>query len=324
MGGITNGNIPESDMVEIGRGYDRYGLWKHLLPAGTLRRWRYLVALALRKYGVVLYITAGWNAYRPLWVQRLYRTALGIWAAIPGTSSHGGLYNGRLCMAVDVANWRDLAPGDESLAWARFKALCRLAGFTVDFVTPQELWHIGDQNDIWAAPASLEVTPLPIEDNDDPEEVIMRARSKQSGAWYVFGSLGVIKIPRGAAGSANYKRAVAVNKASGGDSFPVLESIEIQDLIQTWGAMRVEFFTAMGNTAAVRKIQADVDEVLRLERAATPATKADVQRAVTDLGNELKVTLSQLALDGLGTGVARDELAALFEDAAAGLRTPVT
>lgn len=150
-----NGEIPEYLLEELGSGWDQDGLWKHLATPGTAVRWRWMVAAALQKYGVHLRITPGWNVFRPLRMQFIYRERLGIMAAVPRTSSHGGEFNGRDCMAIDVQNWADLAPGNVDLAWARFVALCRLAGFTTDFVTPRERWHIGDF-DPWNVPAWME------------------------------------------------------------------------------------------------------------------------------------------------------------------------
>ncbi|GGM42130.1 M15 family metallopeptidase domain-containing protein [Microbacterium saperdae] len=153
MGGFTNGRFPLSMLVHLGG--------KIYLPAGTAARWRWMVAQALAKYGVLLYVTPGWNGYRPYDIQVEYRQELGNWAAVPGYSSHGLIYRGKTVAAVDVANWADLAPGNTALAWSRFKALCRLAEFTVDFVTPQELWHIGDFNDVWTVPGFASLTPAP-------------------------------------------------------------------------------------------------------------------------------------------------------------------
>lgn len=130
-----NGAAPLADLVNLGPQF--------YLPHGTAARWRELQRLAWEKYGVWLVPSAGWNGYRPLDIQYEYRKELGIWAAVPGYSSHGLTFNGRDCAAIDVNNWRSLA-SSESLAWSRFVALCRIVGFTVDFVSPQELWHIGD------------------------------------------------------------------------------------------------------------------------------------------------------------------------------------
>lgn len=189
MGGYTNGRFPLSMLVHLGG--------KVYLPAGTAARWRWLVAQALVKYGVELYITPGWNGYRPFDVQVQYRKDLGIWAATPGYSSHGLIYRGQLVAAIDVANWRDLAPGNEALAWTRFKALCRLAGFTVDFVSPQELWHIGDFNDVWTPPgfAAGNITaPKPgataiLEELTDMDKaLIVQVTTKTGITWALVGA----------------------------------------------------------------------------------------------------------------------------------------
>ena len=131
-----NGQAPLSDLVYLGPEF--------YLPHGTAARWRELQRLAWEKYGVWLVVTPGWNGYRPLDVQFEYRKDLGIMAAVPGTSSHGLTFRGRDMAAIDVNNWRSLA-ASESLAWARFVALCKIVGFIVDFVTPREPWHIGDE-----------------------------------------------------------------------------------------------------------------------------------------------------------------------------------
>ncbi|WP_337004124.1 MULTISPECIES: hypothetical protein [unclassified Microbacterium] len=140
----ANGRIPLDRLVHLGG--------EHYLPPGTAARWQWLQRAAWEKYGVWLVITVGWNAYRPFDIQVIYRRDLGVWAAVPDFSTHGGKVNGREVFAIDVNNWA-------ALGWARFSALCRLAGFTVNFVTPEELWHIGDYNDAWAIPAGADTTP---------------------------------------------------------------------------------------------------------------------------------------------------------------------
>lgn len=148
----ANGEAPLTSLVHVAN-----NIW---LPAGTLARWNWAVEQGAAKYGARLRITGQnssawntWNGYRPKSAQQLYKNAYGNLAASVGKSSHGLTYGGRQCAALDVDNWRDLAPGNESLAWARFVALMRLAGLTTDFVTPREQWHVGDFNDIWTIPA---------------------------------------------------------------------------------------------------------------------------------------------------------------------------
>lgn len=144
MGGFANGRIPLSQLVHLGG--------EHYLPPGTAARWKWLQRVAYEKYGVWLNITVGWNAYRPFDVQVTYKRQYGNMAATPGLSSHGGTFGGRVVFAIDVNNWA-------ALGWDRFVAVCRLAGFTVDFVSPREQWHIGDFNDGWVAPAGASTTP---------------------------------------------------------------------------------------------------------------------------------------------------------------------
>lgn len=162
-----NGEAPLHEMVKLGD--------KHYLPHGTAARWREMQRLAWEKYGVWLEITPGWNGYRPLHIQYEYRAELGVWAAVPGYSSHGLTFNGQDMAAIDVNNWRSLAPGNSSLAWARFVALCRIVGFITNFVSPEELWHIGDPNPFSIpAFADISINPRPVSE----EEQIMGVKDE--------------------------------------------------------------------------------------------------------------------------------------------------
>lgn len=261
-------------MVVLGTGSDRYGTWKHLLPPGTAARWLWMVARALLLYGVTLRITPGWNAYRPLWVQKLYRAALGIMAAVPGWSSHGGWFNGRESMAIDVQNWKDLAPGNERLAWSRFVALCKEAGFTVDFVKPTELWHIGDlSGDVWTVPAGFDVKPLPkptpkpkseLSEEDDMACV----QSTHTKDWLVIDTVGIApitRIPYGKPGSANQKRAAAYSKARG-KRFVKMASADCLSLIADNGDRRVRFFRAQGLDKAIASVTTEIAELIAGEK----------------------------------------------------------
>lgn len=185
---FANGRIPESRLVALGRGRDRDGVWKHLAPPGTAARWNFLTATARAKYGVALRITPGWNLFRPFDVQVRYRDRLGIMAAVPGFSSHGGVFNGRDCMAIDVQNWGDLAPGNSAAAWTRFVALCRVSGFRVDFVKPRETWHVGDF-DPWRVPAAaakFRINPVTVLEQEADMAVIVVQRANSQLAKGVF------------------------------------------------------------------------------------------------------------------------------------------
>lgn len=171
---FANGKIPLDQLQHLGG--------DHYLPAGTAARWLWMVAAGQVKYGVTLRITPGPNAYRWFDAQvDAKRAACGRGrcqdAADPGSSSHGGVYKGRPAMAIDVTNWRDLAPGDEKLAWARFAALCRLAGFTT-LLFSWEPWHIVDFNDPWTVPENMR-----------PAGIVARHRQREDTSMYV-GSIG--------------------------------------------------------------------------------------------------------------------------------------
>lgn len=140
-----NGEVPLSKLIHVSG-----NIW---LPPGTLARVNWAIEQAHAKYGVRLRITGQnsshwntWNGYRPLSAQILYRNAYGVMAAVPRTSSHGGTYRGQEVFAADFDNWAELG-------WARFSAIMRLAGLTVDFVTPTERWHVGDFNNVWFVPS---------------------------------------------------------------------------------------------------------------------------------------------------------------------------
>lgn len=181
-----NGKIPLDKLIHLGG--------EHYLPAGTAARWNWIVQSAKSKYGVTLRITPGPNAYRWYSAQEDAKKAACARgrcqdAATPGYSSHGGTYNGQESMAIDVDNWRDLAPGNYALAWSRFEALCRLAGFRV-LLFSWEPWHIVDFNNVWVVPGFASggtskptPTPTPLsEEEDEEDEMAMK------GAHYPVGN----------------------------------------------------------------------------------------------------------------------------------------
>lgn len=140
----ANGLVPFAVLVHI-----TANIW---LPPGTAARFAWAFDMAYQKYGIRLRFTpgrdglGGWNGFRPLSAQKLYRKHYGIMAAVPGFSTHGGNVNGREVFAADIDNWAELG-------WARFAAIMRLAGLAVDFVKPREQWHVGDFNNPWWIPA---------------------------------------------------------------------------------------------------------------------------------------------------------------------------
>jgi hypothetical protein len=150
-GGYGNGQIPLERLELIANGTNGDGYWEHRLAPGTAARWRALVADVLLNEGIRLYISPGWNGYRPLSFQVLAKRKYGRNAAAPGFSSHGGYFEGRESMAVDVANWGQLGA-------AKFFAYARKHGFTADYFNgkngrPLEQWHLIDF-DPWTVSAS--------------------------------------------------------------------------------------------------------------------------------------------------------------------------
>ena len=165
-----NGQIPGSALVLTDSGTNSDGYWEHLWAPGTLTRWRALVADVYENerdaFGrrITLVVTPGWNAYRPLQAQKDAKKKYGRNAAAPGFSSHGGLFNGRDSMAVDVFNW-------SLLGREKFYAYARKHGFTPN-VFDWEPWHLIDY-DPWVAPAGAGSTPFipPEEDTLSAEDV---------------------------------------------------------------------------------------------------------------------------------------------------------
>lgn len=142
----ANGRIPLSDLEFLGSGVNGDGYWEHRLSPGTAARWRALVEDVRQATGVTLRISDGWNGYRPYDAQVSAKRKYGGNAAAPGFSSHGGFFNGRESMAIDVANWGQLGKD-------RFYEFATAHGFTVNYFD-WEPWHIIDFAP-WAVPAGV-------------------------------------------------------------------------------------------------------------------------------------------------------------------------
>jgi hypothetical protein len=134
MGGYyANGKIPFTELVQVGP--------NHWLTPATAARWKAFQADVLANEGVLLQITPGYNAYRPLDQQvaeKQKACARGRCndAADPGLSSHGGMFRGTITMAIDVTNWGLIGK-------AKFYAYARKHGFEPGFFD-WEPWHLID------------------------------------------------------------------------------------------------------------------------------------------------------------------------------------
>lgn len=102
----ANGRCPLDRLIVIREGYNPTdGHWQHRLPRATLRRFRSLVARAERRTGRTLKITEGWATDRPYEAQVTAERLYGIYAATPGKSSHGMVFEGQQTAAIDAGNW---------------------------------------------------------------------------------------------------------------------------------------------------------------------------------------------------------------------------
>lgn len=153
MGGnatlYPNGEVPlDVVSVVLGTGYEDGRYWEHRLTPATAARWAEAQRYALEKFGRTILIRSGSCAYRPLDWQIYYRQdacAQGNCngASVPRYSSHGGNWNGRDCLAIDV--------DPNGLTWDQVWEACEHAGFSCGLITEAissiaggEPWHIID------------------------------------------------------------------------------------------------------------------------------------------------------------------------------------
>lgn len=153
-----NGYIPMARLVTFKKGSNETdGDWHHSLSPSTYRKHLQLVAKAYQRTGRILAISNGWSAYRPYFAQVLAREIWGFGAAVPGTSSHGGFWEGKQTLAMDYGNWAWVYEKYGSRARAEFYADCRSVGLTPGMIHPSrgnnypdEPWHVIDLAP-WAA-----------------------------------------------------------------------------------------------------------------------------------------------------------------------------
>lgn len=167
-----NGRVPDAALVTFATGWlPNEGTWKHQLPPATYRKHLALVALALRNTGRLLKPTEGWSCYRPLSVQEYAKRIHGIWAATPGTSSHGMFWEGRDCAAIDYGNWSYVYGGDRGAFYRDVRAVGLAPGLIAPARGyPDEPWHVVDLEPWAAVPASSGGAPTA---NHDTKEFPM-------------------------------------------------------------------------------------------------------------------------------------------------------
>lgn len=149
----------------------------------TIARWNALVADVKKHEGVTLTITSGPNAYRDYDQQVAMRRKHGLGAATPGTSSHGGFWEGRDTMAIDVNNWAVLGQ-------AKFYSYARKHGFSPGLISTSrgyarnEPWHIVDLHP-WTMPAGTSGNET--NQNQKDEEEMPRGFYYKKGKTYYVG-----------------------------------------------------------------------------------------------------------------------------------------
>lgn len=166
MPAFSNGYVPYSVVsVVLASGTDENGYWEFRCTPSFAARWAFAKQYALARFGRTIYIRTGWNVYRPIDSQKVARTnacAAGncAGAAYPGSSSHGGNWNGRDCLAVDV--------DPNGLSWDQVDEAMEAAGFSARMITEAmsgiaggERWHYIDFNAFGAVPSFESSTPFP-------------------------------------------------------------------------------------------------------------------------------------------------------------------
>lgn len=191
----TNGNIPRDLLVSFASGYNKIdGNWEHLLPKATYHKHLNLVELARRRTGKLLRITDGWGAYRPLHAQvtvRAYYASIGqpLQAAWPGTSSHGGLWEGKRTAAMDY-DWGNI------YGWNRenWYADVRAAGLHPGLIHPSrndsypdEPWHVIDLDPWGAVPKLLTeaAQPKPVLEGEEMNTISWKGHIFTVGQEYI-------------------------------------------------------------------------------------------------------------------------------------------
>lgn len=174
MARYPNGRIPDSELVRLGV--------EHYATPATAQRIRNLVADIRANEGFTLEVTGGPNIYRNLKWQKFYWDVLPYpQAAYPGTSSHGGEYQGRDAIAVDFNNWAIL-PKQKWFDYARKH------GFTPNIFS-WEPWHVVDFNPwVMPGPSGGGIAPSPEPEIKKDEEDSMKLfgyKNTDGRIWYV-------------------------------------------------------------------------------------------------------------------------------------------
>jgi hypothetical protein len=189
-----NGFWPESALIIFNRGTTVHPggaveKWYWGLTPGTYQKHLALVALAKRNTGRNLQPSAGFSCYRPYAAQVFARKLYGNGAAQPGTSSHGGFWEGQETLAIDYHNWASVYDGNR----ARWYADVRAVGLEPGLISPQrgypdEPWHVIDKEPRRAVPAGGGAQPFPGTETPTNQEDEMRTIHSPNRPWANIGA----------------------------------------------------------------------------------------------------------------------------------------
>ena len=192
-----NGRVPLDLFIEVGSGVDENGPWRWL---ATPKLWALIRAAqdyARRKWGSSFTISQGYNLYRPYdWQVVAKNNAIAAGrpgdAAAPGTSSHGGVFNGRDCLAADLNRL--------GLQWWQVWEACESVGLVTRYFD-WEPWHVILYDPFGAVPpqfagflagtSAQPFTPQQSQEND----VILIRRQANNAAYVVYPAKGIKHIP---------------------------------------------------------------------------------------------------------------------------------
>jgi hypothetical protein len=229
----SNGYIPANLLITFASGTNGDGYWEHQLSAGTLAKHRALVARAKQRTGKTLQATPGWSCYRPYKWQVVYRDRYGNGAAVPGTSSHGGVWEGRQTLAIDYHNWATVYGGDQ----AAFFADARAVGLSPGMIMrsrgyPDEPWHLIDM-DPWApAPASAGSTPFTTASEEDDNMIMLDIKAGPDVHKCALGE-GIFKH---FVGAEPFQRVMLVSRSA--DDWQPIDISELPTFLATYGCDR--------------------------------------------------------------------------------------
>ncbi len=189
MGGgprYPNGYIPDNVLITFGSGWSSgEGNWTHRLSVSSYSKHKALVDLAKQNTGKTLVITPGNNAYRDYAAQVYARKMHGNGAAVPGTSSHGGWWEGQNTLAIDYHNWSYVYGGDRNAFYRDVRAVGLTPGLiSVPRGYPDEPWHVVDLEP-WIVPSGGGSTPVTVEETDNEMDYLFQIDPQVDGRWVV-------------------------------------------------------------------------------------------------------------------------------------------